>query len=340
MLNCAKRAYDFNNVLLQPSATSKINSRKEVDLGVPSLSGGVPIIAANMKNIGNFQMAAQLQKHKVYTAIQKSFTLGEWDEAEEKYNIDYNFIIPTVGADAESINRFLNIYSAYADVLRWVCFDVANGHTEENILIAKKLKDQLPDHVQFIYGNVANPFVMNFMDDYDFHPHFIKIGIGSGSVCTTRLKTGVGVPQATLIDNFESIQRKSSWHPGIISDGGCRTPADLVKSFVLGADMVMIGGMLAFHEEGRETGGGSDGDRMFHYGNSSEKANGYDPTKSYRAVEGKVVSHSAKPSVNATMTDILGGIRSACTYLNCPTISDLGNRRSQIMIVDKVADNY
>ena len=114
-----------------------------------------------------------------------------------------------------------------------------------------------------------------------------------------------------------------------------------MKAYVLGSDMVMLGGMLAFHNEGIEPGHGRDDDGpMFHYGNSSEKANGYDPSKDYRTVEGKVVSSPSRGSVHKTMKDILGGIRSACTYLDCASINNLKNRRSQVITVQRVADNY
>lgn len=343
MLECSTRAFDFDNVLIQPAASSSINSRKLVNLTGDSM-GGVPIIAANMVNIGNFSMAEALQKHSIYTAIQKTFSYSDWVESEEKYNLNYNLLVPTIGADTESIEKFWTIFSDFGNAFEFVCFDVANGHTEDNMLIAKEIKDRLPDNIKMIYGNLANPHAIQRMADLDFKPEFVKIGIGSGSVCTTRLKTGIGVPQATLVDQFKeytTLNLAHGWKPKIISDGGCRTPADLVKAYVLGADMVMLGGMLAFHNEGLEEGRGRcDDGPMYHFGNSSEKANGYDPSKDYRTVEGKVVSGSCRGPVDNTIKDILGGIRSACTYLNCNSINDLKDRRSQVMTVQRVVDNY
>lgn len=340
MLNHAKKTYDFQDLLIQPAPASGIDSRKLVQL-VDNAIGGVPIIAANMQNIGNFSMARALQEHKIFTAIQKhKISLADWDTAHDSNSdIDWKYIIPTVGADDHSMTQFKNVMDHMGNEFQFVCFDVANGHTTANMKKAADLQSIVPKNVKFIYGNIANPDAIPFMAEWNLNPDFVKVGIGSGSVCTTRLKTGIGVPQASLLDEFSEYSLHN-FVPGIISDGGCRLPSDLVKAFMLDADMVMLGGMLAYHEEGREPGHGNEGDTMSHYGNSSEKANGYEPSLDYRTIEGKVTSRPSRGSVHNTVKDILGGIRSACTYLNCDNITELRERQSLLMIANRQADNY
>jgi GMP reductase len=339
-LQCAERGYDFKDVLIKPAPVSKIDSRAKVDLIDPDVDG-VPIIASNMMNIGNIHMAKALQEHRIFTAIQKTKETIHWDAAKA-VGADYKYMIPTVGADVESIQNFKSIMGMFGHDVRLVCFDVANGHTETNMKTAHALMKWCKDNydVKFIYGNLANPWaILHMLTELKFVPDYVKVGIGSGSVCTTRLKTGIGVPQATLLDQFDEFSLQYQC-PKIISDGGCRLPSDLVKAFALGADMVMLGGMLAYHQEGVEPGYGNGDGTIYHYGNSSEKANGYDSTKNYRTVEGKITARQSRGSVHNTVQDILGGIRSACTYLNCEKITELKNRRANLITANRVADNY
>jgi len=339
LLSKEPHTYDFQDILIQPAVSSNIDSRKDINL-VDSSINGVPIMAANMINIGNFQMAQALQKHQMFTAVQKHFAASDW-----KHNVNNPYLVPTIGADTESINRFKAIADNLNELTSFVCFDVANGHTVKNMSTAMELmkwiKSEIPS-VKFIYGNIANPETVRYMHQtLGFYPDYIKIGIGSGSVCTTRIKTGIGIPQASLLDEFNGFALHYDDNmPKIVSDGGCRTPGDVVKAFVLGADIVMLGGMLAFHEEGREPGLGRTGDAMSLYGNSSEKANGYNPELTYRTVEGINVTQRSRGSVHITVQDILGGIRSACTMLGCENITELKNCRGNIRVARRQTDNY
>lgn len=344
----APHSYDFKDILVMPAVVSDVPSRKGVNVEATLKNNngswnGVPIIASNMTGIGTFEMARSLQEHKVLTAIQKHYTLEDYEKAINYNGVDQAYLMPTVGADEKSINNLFEILEKFS--FPWVCFDVANGHTDENLTIAKSIMDRLPKDTLFMYGNVANPHIYNRMIWRKFNPDAIKIGIGSGSVCTTRIKTGIGVPQASAIENFYNEIHNGfhddDWHPYIVSDGGCREPGDIVKAFVLGSDMVMLGGMLAGHDEGLVTAEDPSGSGAFILsGSSSEKANGFDPSKTYRTVEGKSVKVRRKGPVSKTILDILGGIRSACTYLGINEITEMDRVKGNVQIVNRTVDNY
>jgi GMP reductase len=313
---------DFDDILLMPTDVSHMTSRIEPMIYTTGASGRyfLPISAANMANIGTFKVAKILQARKMPTFIIKdTYNINKWRDIFY-YAENTHCIVPTFGYNSEhKIDEFLTLFS---DQIDRICIDVANGHQYTAIEEANMIVQDLPNNIQLVYGNVANPKVLQHLD-----PRIqVKIGIGSGSVCTTRLKTGVGVPQASLIMHF----RNEDYERYLISDGGCRTPGDIVKAFACGANEVMIGGMLAGHKETGQT-----------FFGSASAASPFRKKNSKGTTEGKIVKVPYRGKLEDTLNDIEGGLRSAMTYLGTNTIEELTEIDTwNIIKVNNTHNNY
>ena len=304
---------DFSDVLISPKR-SQLTSRKDADLTRTFTFkhskhqwSGVPIIASNMDHTGTIDMNKVLDEYEMLTALCK-FT--DWrDEG-------WNNLIQTVGLDQ-------NLDELMYDDSKWIMLDVANGYTERFMEYVDLMRrhEASKDKI-IIAGNVCTPEATEqiLLAGADI----VKIGIGPGSVCTTRKMTGVGYPQLSATIECADAAHGLGGH--IITDGGCTVVGDIAKSFGAGADFVMLGGMLAGHKEcAGEILGNHNGQVMEFYGMSSDDAQlkYYGEKRSHRASEGKKVQIPYRGTVNDTIQDILGGLRSACTYAGARTIKSL-----------------
>lgn len=336
---------DFKDVLLRPKR-STLTSRKQVDLvreytfrNSRNVYEGIPIMSANMDGVGTFTMAESLHKHQLFTCLVKNY-----DEQSVIDWINYggNLIrgrwAYSMGISPDDQEKFWRIYNAVGkrDGIEYVCIDVANGYTEYFVDFVKRIRNLCPD-VTIIAGNVVTreiteELILNGAD-------IVKVGIGPGSVCTTRIKTGVGYPQLSAIIECADAAHGLGGH--IIADGGCNSPGDVAKAFGAGADFVMLGGMFAGHDEGcgeivhkwkRSPYSSEDGEDIYEtelsvmfYGMSSKTANNkhFGGLKDYRSSEGREVLIPYKGSIADTVQDILGGLRSACTYVGASKLKYL-----------------
>ena len=297
---------DFSDVLIRPKR-STLESRKNAKLErtfrfkhSKQSWTGVPIIAANMDHTGTWPMNKALVEFGMLTAICKFW-----------HYIPLKNAIKTIGLDA-------NLDEIEYD-LKWICLDVANGYTERFMDFVKTMRQhESTKNSIIIAGNVCTPEATEeiILAGADI----VKIGIGPGSVCTTRKITGVGFPQLSATIECADAAHGLGGH--IITDGGCQVPGDIAKSFGAGADFVMLGGMFAGHDECE---GEIENGKMSFYGMSSEDAQlkHYGKKASHRASEGKKVYIEHKGSVRTTVEEILGGLRSACTYAGAKTLKDL-----------------
>lgn len=301
----------FKNVMIRPKR-STLKSRSEVSLKrtfkflhTQQKWKGVPIIAANMDTVGTFEMAKALAAHGMMTAVHKQYSLEEWKHFLENSDASvWSKIAVSTGVSAAELEKTSNIL-ALNTALKFICVDVANGYSEHFVSFVKKLRAQEPDKI-IIAGNVVTGEMVEelLLAGADI----IKVGIGPGSVCTTRVKTGVGYPQLSAI--IECADAAHGLGGQIIADGGCKIPGDVAKAFGGGADFVMLGGMLAGHEE---SGGDliEEDNKKFKkfYGMSSatamDKYSG--GVAEYRASEGKTVQIPFKGAVASTVLDLLGG---------------------------------
>jgi GMP reductase len=329
----------FKDVMIRPKR-STLSSRSEVSLVRKFKfmhSGkdweGIPIIAANMDTVGTFGMAAVLAEHNLLTAIHKHYGVEQWREfmLQANENITEHIAVSTgtSAADAEKTDTLLKTFPQ----LRFICIDVANGYSEHFVRFVKKTRAKYPDKV-IIAGNVVTGEMVEelLLSGADV----IKVGIGPGSVCTTRVKTGVGYPQLSAI--IECADAAHGLGGQIISDGGCKVPGDVAKAFGGGADFVMLGGMLAGHEEsGGELVEAEGKQYKKFYGMSSETAmNKYaGGVANYRASEGKTVQVPYRGPVRETVLSILGGLRSTCTYVGARQLKELTKRTTFIRVQEQ-----
>ncbi|MGF1725314.1 GMP reductase [Photobacterium nomapromontoriensis] len=334
----------FKDVLFRPKR-STLKSRSQVELTRDFTfkhSGrqwsGVPIIAANMDSVGTFQMAQALAAHGVMTAIHKHYTVSDWAEFIETSDASVlnNAMVSTGTSDAD-FQKTKDIM-ALTDDLIFICIDIANGYSEHLVQYVQKVREAFPNKVisagNVVTGDMVEELILAGAD-------IVKVGIGPGSVCTTRVKTGVGYPQLSAI--IECADAAHGLGGRIIGDGGCSCAGDVSKAFGGGADFVMLGGMLAGHEQSGGDIVEQDGKTfMKFYGMSSQSAMDKHSggVANYRAAEGKTVLLPFRGSVDYTIQDIMGGVRSTCTYVGAAQLKELTKRTTFIRVQEQENNVY
>jgi len=358
---------DFKDVLFRPKR-SKLGSRSQADvtrsftmLHSGQVFNGVPLIAANMDTVGTLSMAKALNQHGAVTALHKHYPVQAY--------VDYfNSTGALISHRAlNEINAFFSMGILERDLEKFaavaagtmvnfpVCIDVANGYTESMVDFIKRFREANPDRT-IMAGNVVTAEMTEqlILSGADI----VKVGIGPGSVCTTRKMTGVGYPQLSAI--METADAAHGLNGLVCGDGGCTVPGDIAKAFGAGADFVMLGGMLAGHDEGEgkivtkryETNeleeyqelvtfdrmGASFEDTVTRtrkrvetkqfvefYGMSSDTAmeKYAGGVAKYRASEGKTVLIPYKGTVDQTLLEILGGLRSTMTYIGASKLKQM-----------------
>ncbi|XP_043466879.1 GMP reductase 1-like isoform X2 [Leptopilina heterotoma] len=288
---------------------------------------GVPLMVANMDSVGTFEMAVALAKHGVFTAVHKYYTVVDWKNFAVDHPNCLDYVAVCTGITEEDNRRLSSILQAVPEI-SYIVADVANGYSQYFVESVKNLREEYPNHT-IIAGNVCTREMVEelILSGADI----VKVGIGGGSVCTTRLKAGVGYPQLSCVIECADAAHGLNGH--IISDGGCTCSGDIAKAFGAGADFVMIGGLMAGHDECHGELTEKDGKMVkLFYGNSSrismEKRFG--GVAKYRAVEGKSVDITYRGSVEHTLFDIFGGLRSACTYVGAERLKELPRRATFI----------
>eukprot|EP00924_Labyrinthula_sp_SR-Ha-C_P013904 maker-scaffold_5-snap-gene-17.4-mRNA-1 protein AED:0.00 eAED:0.00 QI:104/1/1/1/1/1/2/61/364 len=338
---------DYKDVLIRPKR-STLKSRKEVNLNrtytckhSEKTWTGVPVVVANMDTSGTFEMAAAVGKHNLLTCIHKHYGLGEW----KKFADTHPNIVPYVAASSgtsESDLKQLNEILATVPAVAMICLDVANGYSENFVQVVRKVRETHPSKIimagNVVTGEMVEELILSGAD-------IVKVGIGPGSVCTTRKQTGVGYPQLSAV--LECADAAHGLGGLIVADGGCSNPGDFAKAFGAGADFVMAGGMFAgFEESGGDLiekkviVGGKEELRLFKefYGMSSTTAMKKHVGKvaDYRSSEGKTVEIEFKGKAEDMVLDLLGGLRSACTYIGASSIKEMSKRTTFIRVTQQL----
>ena len=334
---------DFKDVLIRPKR-STLTSRSEVDIArdyeflhSKKKYHGIPIIAANMDTTGTMEMARALAAHKLSTALHKHYEEAEllafFADKTQSSNAFYS-----MGITTPDFEKFKRVMDRADGTIENVCVDVANGYTKAFISFIHKLRAAYPE-ITIMAGNVVTGEMTEelILDGVDI----VKVGIGPGSVCTTRRMTGVGYPQLSAI--IECADAAHALRGLICADGGCTSPGDLAKAFGAGADFIMLGGMLAGHDEcGSDIVEVNGVKKMRFYGMSSREA----MTKyaggvaGYRASEGKEVLLDYRGPVENTLQDVLGGVRSACTYVGARTLKELSKRTTFVRVTQQINEVF
>lgn len=377
---------DYSDVLIQPKR-STLSSRSEVDL-FRDFSfkyssheyHGIPIMAANMDTVATMQMARELRKHGLCTALHKHYSyvdlISYFNNLEQNTK---NPVFYSMGIKESDLKKLISVSSGCQ--INYIMIDVANGYSDAFSKFVTKIRDMFPN-VVICAGNVVT---------YDMTEELIlsgadivKIGIGNGSVCSTRTQTGIGYPQLSAVAECSSAAHGLGGM--VCADGGCRIPGDIAKAFGAGADFVMIGGMLSGHDEcggklsyennsnvtfsiltSKEAATCLDENKYFDedknkvcilehgnwieyepenifpqitpthmefYGMSSktamDKHNG--GVAEYRSSEGRTIMVPYRGPVNETILDILGGLRSTCTYTGSKTLKELSKRTTFVRV--------
>ena len=342
---------DYKDVLIRPKR-STLKSRSEVSLErktnfrnyEPDYDlneyhySGLPIMAANMDGVGTMEMADKLAEGDIFTCLVKTYTAEELVEYFDGPAERTECVAMSIGTSDSDYYKLLKVKQESDNKLKYVCMDIANGYSEHFADAVRRVRKEFPDLV-IIAGNVVTREMTEelILAGADI----VKVGIGPGSVCTTRIQTGVGYPQLSAVIECADAAHGLGGH--IIADGGCTCPGDVAKAFAAGAEFVMLGGMLAGHDEGggeviekfyetNELVEGSWDKRVVErkqfvqfYGMSSESANEkhFGGLKNYRSSEGRTVLVPYRGPVAKTVQDILGGVRSTCTYAGAKKIKQL-----------------
>lgn len=330
---------DFKDVLIRPKR-SILASRKQVDLvkqynfrNSKKRWEGIPIIAANMSHTGTLEVAKKLVTFKMLTALHRFYK--EEKLAKEISSLPqefFNNVMITTGMKEDSYNFTCNILEKHPQ-FQWICLDVANGYSETFLGFLEKVRKDHPKRI-IVAGNVCTPEMTEQL--IIAGADIVKIGIGPGSVCTTRALTGVGYPQLSAIIECADAAHGLGGH--IISDGGCVVAGDVGKAFAAGADFVMLGGMFAGHDE-------CDGEvvdeKMKFYGMSSYQAMSkyFGGMAEYRAAEGKEVWIDYRGSIVETVKKILGGLRSTCSYAGARRLKSLSKCTTFIRVTQQINES-
>lgn len=329
---------DFKDVLLRPKR-STLSTRQEVDLNrkysflhSQNKWQGVPIITANMDHTGTFAMAKVLARHQILTAINKFATIDEFSRelSADKKLIDHVFV--TSGISEDDFERLTKISKRFSNLK--ICLDVANGYQQRFVEFVRKVRHNFPKQIimagNVVTGEMTEELLLSGAD-------IVKVGIGPGSVCTTRVKTGVGYPQLSAI--IECADAAHGVRGLVCSDGGCTVPGDVAKAFAAGADFVMLGGMLAGHDECSGEifeENGKKFKRFYGMGSSEAMVKYHGKVAKYRASEGKSVKVPYRGPIENTILDILGGVRSTCTYIGARKLKELSKCATFIRVNEQI----
>lgn len=353
---------DYSDVLIRPKR-STLGSRKEVELErkftfrnyEPAFEHrnwedhhyqGIPIMASNMDGVGTMAVAKKLASLGLFTCLVKTYCEEQLIEFFDSQPELADHVAVSIGISDRDLSHFQAVYDRLQTDIKYVCIDVANGYSERFVDFVKEFRKEFPNVViiagNVVTGEMTEELMLNGAD-------IVKVGIGQGSACTTRIQTGIGYPQLSAVIECADAAHGLGGH--IIADGGCTNPGDVAKAFAAGADFVMLGGMLA----GTDEGGGEiitkryvtnelkpipklsgtaydENERVIEqkkfvqfYGMSSQTANNkhFGGLKDYRSSEGRTVLVDYKGDMQPVIQNILGGLRSACTYAGAEKLKHL-----------------
>ena len=333
---------DFKDVLIRPKR-STLRSRADVDikrkfkfLHTEHEWQGIPIIASNIDHTGTFAMAGVLAKHQLLTAVSKFVTTKDWQDFAAKRHDFQKYVFITAGSGDADFKNLCETLKAVECPM--ICLDIANGYSQHFVDALKRVRSAFPDKVimagNVVTGEMTEELLLSGAD-------IVKVGIGPGSVCVTRKKTGVGYPQLSAI--IECADAAHGLHGHVCADGGCTVPGDVVKAFAAGADFVMLGGMLAGHDEcaGEIFTENNKRYKRFYGMASAEAMNKYaGGVADYRSSEGKSVNVPYRGAVENMVLDILGGLRSACTYVGAKRLKELSKCTTFVRVTQQLNEVY
>jgi len=277
-----------------------------------------------------------LAEHQLLTAVNKFATTKQWQDIAANYPSLQNYVFVTAGssdADFKNLCAVLELVD-----YSMICLDIANGYSQHFVDALKRVRATFPDKIimagNVVTGEMTEELLLSGAD-------IVKVGIGPGSVCVTRKKTGVGYPQLSAI--IECADAAHGLHGHVCADGGCTVPGDVVKAFAAGADFVMLGGMFAGHDEcaGEIFVENGKSYKRFYGMSSTEAMNKYvGGMADYRSSEGRSVNVPYRGAVEDMVLDVLGGLRSACTYVGAKKLKELSKCTTFVRVTQQLNEIY
>lgn len=364
-----EKKLDFNDVLIVPQR-STLTSRSEINLertfqfyhSTRSWTG-IPIMCSNM-SFCSIEMAKGMSKHKMIACLHKYHSIDQLFDYFTQYpqNLPYTFV--SIGYKKSDLNDLLELKNKLNKQPN-ICIDVPNGHMDVFVKYCKKIRDHFPESI-ILAGNVTNTSSTQELIIYG-GVDIVKTGIGGGSACTTRFQTGCGLPQLSCcLENSyiaHGLQNGEKKLGLICSDGGHKNSGDVCKGLCAGADFIMLGGYFAGSEPcdgewtyeysaGKHTGinfwqpndpGYPTEKRktqFSYYGMSTHYSQDMfeDGKKNYRASEGTKITVPYKGVLDNVIQELLGGIRSCCTYIGANNIKNM-LKCGQFCIVNQIHNN-
>ena len=340
----------FDDVLLVPTFT-KVRSRglpkTDVSLG-GVLDMRIPIISSPMDTVTDSRMAIALGKngafgivHRFMSPNEQLNSLTEILSYNELADSEYAKIIPAIGVGKSELNRFKLLYGEIGNYLSAVAIDVANGNSSYMIDMIKTVQDISSGNLPIIAGNVATG--SGFARLAEQGVSAIRVGIGGGSICKTRIMTGIGVPTLSSVSDcyVEKMSNEAFENVSIIADGGIRYPADLVKSIAAGADAVMAGRIFAGTLESPGDVINVNGEKMKVYRGMASKEVQDDKRGGLRpntCAEGVSTHIPLKGKAYYILEEFAAGMRSAMTYCNALSVDDLRDNAKFIRLTSSALE--
>jgi IMP dehydrogenase len=304
----------FDDVLLVPKR-SNVESRRDVDLSMYAggLKLNLPVITAPMDTVCGDIMAATMADEGALGIIHRHQPIdSQVNMIKNVVSIGHRNVFGSVGIGMDYMDDVKKIVDAGAS---GVCVDVANGHNYRTVEAVKNISNEFDIHV--MAGNVST--AEGYLDLAEAGANSVRVGIGGGSMCTTRIVTGHGLPTLQSIIDVERARSSSKLNCAIVADGGIRNSGDMIKAFALGADFVMVGSMLAGTDESP---GEVIGDKKVFRGMASRSAQS-DIRGAVSVVEGAETMIPLKGPASNILREISGGLRSGCSYSGVTRLSEL-----------------
>jgi len=318
------QSFTFDDILLIP-AYNHYESRRMVDISMTDRTGrlqlDLPIMTANMDTITEHNMANFVGSKGGIGVLHRFMSIA--DNIAEYKKCKHKVFV-SIGCSEAELERAKALSDAGAE---YFCVDVAHAHAKYVGKTLKQLRDMFPNAC-IMGGNVATYAGADYLSSCG--ADIIKVGIGGGSVCSTRIKTGFGIPTLSSVQDCARVDRS------IVADGGIRTAGDVVKALAFGADFVMLGGMFAGT---RPTPGSyvalADGRKVKMYrgmASSEAQADFMGVMPEWKTAEGVATEVPYRENEDAIVADIIGGLRSGLTYAGAATIRELQRKLNYTMI--------
>jgi IMP dehydrogenase len=320
-LNEYYQSLTYDDISLVPTEISRIKSRKEVDTSTEFLQEEllIPVISSPMESVTGLDMAKEL------TNLGCLGILNRFDSSLKKI-LEDDSNGKEIKAVSVALNTAIDVIEKLASHNYIICIDTANANNHEVLHKAEEIKKRF--NVRLIVGNIAHGATLDQLESAGADA--VRVGIGSGSVCTTSIQTGIGIGQVTSLLDALFAREEKKLDIKIIADGGIKSPGDVVKAIALGADSAMLGRMLAGTKE-------TPGEVIKYDDQLWKKYRGsasFGVKMKNEFIEGDETMVPYKGAVQNVIDEISDGLQSSMSYMNCLNLNELREKNSFTVLSD------